>query len=99
MNGGGDNHDDLMKRHLHRREENFVPYHERRSEARLKYTDNGKSVTVEMEVVGLGTLVFLAEAKYCEYLKYYRWNQDAVLSASIENPAHSLPPSLLRRVV
>ncbi len=99
MNPQDGNHDDLMKRHANRREVNFVPYQERRSEGRLHYADLGAQVRVEMEVIGLGTLVIVAEAKYCEYLKHYRWNESAELKGSLQNPASSLPPSLLRQVV
>jgi hypothetical protein len=96
---GQQQHDDLMKRHQNRREINWVPFTERRSEGRLHYADLGAQVRVEMDVIGLGTIVLIAEAKYCDYLKHYRWNQDAELRSILQDPAEPLPPSLLRRVV
>ena len=99
MDPQGGNHDDLMSRHRNRRDTNFVPYHERRSEGRLQYTDLGSKVRLEIEVNGLGTLVLIAEAKYCEYLKHYRWTEKAELRGAIDDPASSLPDSLLRQVV
>ena len=78
------NHDDLMKRHANRREVNWTPYHERRSTGALKFTDEGKRVRVEIVVASLGTLVILADAQYSEQTETYRWNSEAILSASIE---------------
>jgi hypothetical protein len=91
------NHDELMKRHQNRRETNFVPYHERRSAGQLRYRDEGARVRVEMEVAGLGMLVLIAESRYCEVLKYYKWDQQAELKAQLQTSGG--PPSLLRQVV
>lgn len=63
----------------------FVPYHERRSTSVLKYTDEGAQVRVEMEVAGLGTIVFIASAQYCERLKYYKWDQGAELKVKLQD--------------
>jgi hypothetical protein len=77
-------HDDLMKRHRERREVNWTPYHERRSSGALKFTDEGARVKVEIAIAGLGTLVILADSVYSEQTQTYRWNSEAILSASIE---------------
>lgn len=81
---GRQEHDDLMKRHRDRREVNWTPYHERRSSGALKFTDEGSRVRVEISVASLGTLVILADAAYSEQTQTYRWNSEAILSASIE---------------
>lgn len=94
-----DSHEDLMKRHAKRRETNFVPYHERRSEGALKIQDDGARVTLEMEVSGLGVLVITADAKYSQIAQQYKWNSKATVSGSLRSLSSSLPDSLLRRVV
>lgn len=75
---------DLWSRHQHRREINWVPYQERRSDGVLRYLDDGGKVTIKMEVAGLGTLVFVVEGKYSALLNQIRWDQTAELRARIQ---------------
>lgn len=77
--------DELLKRHNNRREVNWVPYGQRRSEGQLTIGDDGARVTVFMEVAGLGQLVIAATAKYSQALEQFIWNEKATLSARIDD--------------
>lgn len=80
-----DGHDDLMKRHQERREVDFIPYHARRSDGKIKFTDDGAKLTIEIEVIGLGTLIILANANFSQVTKSYKWDQSAEFLARIES--------------
>lgn len=88
-------HEDLMARHRSRREVNWTPFSERRSEGRLTYVDDGGTMTIRMQVFGLGEIVFKVEAVYSQLHKEYRWNEQAVLKASLH--ADSGQPTVPRR--
>lgn len=80
-----DGNDELLQRHRNRRDVNWTPYGQRRSEGALTYGDDGAKVTVFMEVAGLGSLVITATAKYSPLLEQFKWNENATLAARIDD--------------
>jgi hypothetical protein len=79
-----DHHDELMKRHKARGEENWTPYAERRSDGFLEYTDDGGVVTLRMEVASMGVLVIVAEAQFSKTKQSIRWDADAEVRGRLE---------------
>lgn len=83
-----DGNDELIARHKNRKEVDWVSYAERmngqRAASGMQIEDDGARVTVTMEVLGLGRLTIIAEAKYSPLLKIIKWDQSAQLSARIE---------------
>lgn len=83
-----DGNDELIARHKNRKEVSWTPFAERmngqRAASGMTIEDDGARVTVTMEVLGLGRLSIIAEAKYSPLLKYFKWDQTADLSARIE---------------
>lgn len=78
------NDSELLMRHATRKDIPWIPWHARISESSLKVVDEGQYAKVEMEVLGLGTLIILGERVYSFERQRYEWAAESKLSASVK---------------